>query len=191
MSGLGALQSNSQHQDEGLSGAVSDHHVLLCWVCFFVWWGAWTQHWIPSQPGRKSEKQWKTTWCLSTGLGSVLGLLFASKRLGKRFWTLVSDPCHFANAPFTISTPPSDCLLASAPLKVHIAPPGGVLPTLKTTNLDQYKNCVLCMIPDWTGWWDSSFGVLCTVKSPLHCHDSQICSEPKWSYLLGSPQWVK
>ena len=91
MGGLGALQSNCQHQDEGLSGAVSDHHALLCWVCFFVWWGACTPR-IPSQPGRKSEKQWKTTWCLSTGLGSVLGSLFASEKLGKRFWTLVSDP---------------------------------------------------------------------------------------------------
>ena len=69
----------------------------LCHICFFVWWGAWTLRWIPSQPGRKSEKQWKTTWCLSTGLGSVLGSLFASKRFGKRFWTLVSDPRHFSN----------------------------------------------------------------------------------------------
>ena len=97
MGGLGALQSNCQHQDEGLSGAVSDHLALLSWVCFFIWWGAWTQCWISSQPDRKLEKQWKTTWCLSTGLGSVLGLLLTSKRLGKRFWTLVSDPCHFAN----------------------------------------------------------------------------------------------
>lgn len=35
----------------------------------------------------------KTTWCPSTELGSVSGLLSASKR----FWTLVSDPRHFAN----------------------------------------------------------------------------------------------
>ena len=36
MGGLGTLQSNCQHQNEGLSGAVSDHHAQLCWVCFFV-----------------------------------------------------------------------------------------------------------------------------------------------------------
>ena len=35
MGGLGALQSNCQYQDEGLSGTVSDHHALLCLVCFF------------------------------------------------------------------------------------------------------------------------------------------------------------
>ena len=29
--------------------------------------------------------------------------------------------CNCSNAPFTISTPPSDCLLASAPLKVYTA----------------------------------------------------------------------
>ena len=35
MGGLGALQSNCQRQYEGLPGAVSDPHTLLCWVCFF------------------------------------------------------------------------------------------------------------------------------------------------------------
>ena len=78
------------------------HITTLCYVefvfFFFVWRGAWTQRWIPSQPGRKSETQWKTTWCLSTGLGTVLGSLFASKKLGKMFWTLVSDPPHFTSS---------------------------------------------------------------------------------------------
>ena len=35
MGGLGALQSNCQHQDEGLSGAVSDHHALFEFVSLF------------------------------------------------------------------------------------------------------------------------------------------------------------
>ena len=40
--------------------------------------------------------------------------------------TYVTFYCNCSNAPFTISMPPSDCLLTSAPLKVHIAPPPGV-----------------------------------------------------------------
>ena len=43
--------------------------------------------------------------------------------------------CNCSNVPFTISTSPSDCLLASAPLKAHIAPRGAVPPPLKTTSL--------------------------------------------------------
>ena len=42
MGGLCALQSNCQHQDEGLSGAVSDHHA--CYVEFASLFGEEPEH---------------------------------------------------------------------------------------------------------------------------------------------------
>ena len=45
--------------------------------------------------------------------------------------TNVTFYCNCSNAPFTISTPLSDCLLASTPLKVHISPGGRCRPLWK------------------------------------------------------------
>ena len=52
-------------------------------------------------------------------------LIKSSRFFGFSTSTNVTFYCNCSNAPFTISTPPSDCLLASTTLKVHIAPTPG------------------------------------------------------------------
>ena len=93
----------------------------------------WREFWIQT---------WHVRLVAVTG-GCLIKLLRFS---GLSTNTNVTFYCNCPIAPFTISTPPSDCLLAYTHLKLHIAPQGTVRPTLKTTILNE---CFLLPAPGY------------------------------------------
>ena len=67
---------------------------------------------------------WIQTWHVRLVAATGGRLIKSPPFLGLSTNTNVTFYCNCSNAPFTISTPPSDCLLASARLKVHMLPLG-------------------------------------------------------------------
>ena len=82
---------------------------------------------------------WIQTWHVRLVAATGGRLIKLSRFFGLSTNTNVTFYSNCSNAPFTISMSPSDCLLASTPLKVHIpTPQGAVTPTLKITSLEQH-----------------------------------------------------